>query len=599
MLFIVPRLLLPVATVLVGSQRAIRWAVLAGVVSLGLGLLNLPTSFAGGGPENVFLLVNPTSQDSLTVANHYIALRKIPPANVFYLSFQGSKGVVTGSSFRSQILLPALAEIERRHLTSQIDYLVYSCDYPWRINFTSDFPKKKFPAQLSPRGSLTGLTYLATFVKAKRQEVVSPTTNWYFVKPMGGITISRAFRSSYHWAAGGRRTGAQGLTYIISSMLGVTNGRGNKVPEIINSLRLAQKADGTKPAGTVYFMKHKGPRSTPRHQFFAAAATDLRRAGVAAKVLEGKFPENKAGIVGLTCGTAYANLGQSGCRFLPGAFCDNLTSYGAIFSNYKPPFNKKTGKKNTYQLTVADFIRHGATGASGTVFEPYNIQQKFPLPSVHVHYANGCSLGESFYQSVSGPYQQLLVGDPLCQPWADIPEVSAADITPGAVLRGLIEIKPEVNIKNGNKKGKPIKQFELYVDGKRTLQGKPGETLTLDTTTLQDGHHELRIVAVDDTPIETQGRMITNVIIKNSADAISLSTKKKKVSSGTKYVTIKVASTVKTRVDVYCNSLKLGSVPTGKGVLRIATNRLGTGPVTLYAVSEGLRCKPLQLEIAH
>ena len=34
------------------------------------------SSLAGGGPENVFLLVNSTSRDSLTVANHYIDLRK-------------------------------------------------------------------------------------------------------------------------------------------------------------------------------------------------------------------------------------------------------------------------------------------------------------------------------------------------------------------------------------------------------------------------------------------------------------------------------------------------------------------------------------------
>ena len=38
-----------------------------------------------------------------------------------------------------------------------------------------------------------------------------------------------------------------------------------------------------------------------------------------------------------------------------------------------------------------------------------------------LHYARGCSLAESFYQSISGPYQLLIVGDPLCQPWAVLP----------------------------------------------------------------------------------------------------------------------------------------------------------------------------------
>jgi len=591
---IIPQLLSHVTSIFFVARRARHWGILVSLAIACSLILNTSVSEAGGGPENVFLLVNSTSQDSLTVANHYIALRKIPATNVFYLPYKSSKTEISGAVFRKQILLPAFAEIERRKLANQIDYLVYSCDFPWRVFFASDFPDKKFPPQLAPRGSLTGLTFLAAFVKEKRREVVHPNTNWYFMEPMRGITISRAFRSRYRWATGGRRTGAQGLSYMISSMLGVTDGRGNKLPEIISSLRLAQKADGTKPTGTVYFMKHNGPRSTPRHDLFAAAATELRRTGVAAKVLDGKFPSNKSSIAGLTCGTAYADLRGSGCRFLPGAFCDNLTSFGAVFSNYLPLINKKTKRKSVYQLSVADFIRHGATGASGPVFEPYNIRQKFPLPSVHVHYANGCSLGEAFYQSVSGPYQQLLVGDPLCQPWADIPAVLASEITQGTILRGQVKIQPKVRPENL----KSVKQFELFVNGTRTQRCKPGGTFLIDTTAIQDGHHELRVVATDDTPIETQGRLITKVTIKNGLGAISLSTKNVKIPSGTKYITINAASTASTPVEVYCNSLKLGSIPRGTGKLRIETTKLGAGPIELHGVSDGVRSKPLLIEIS-
>ena len=247
-------------------------------------LVGMSESPAGGGPENVFLLANPESQDSLRVANHYVALRKIPPQNVFYLPHTGSKSVVTGAAFRKWILLKILDEINKRGLEKQIDYVVYSCDYPWRINFTSDFPDKKFPPQFSPRGSLTGLTYLSAFVKETREEVVSPKTNLYFTEPVGGVTISREFKSRYRWTVGGRRTGAQGLSYMISSMLGVTDGRGNNVDEIVACLERAVKADGSKPPGTVYFMKHNGPRSKPRHNYFAGASSELRGLEVAAQV---------------------------------------------------------------------------------------------------------------------------------------------------------------------------------------------------------------------------------------------------------------------------------------------------------------------------
>ena len=40
---------------------------------------------------------------------------------------------------------------------------------------------------------------------------------------------------------------------------------------------------------------------------------------------------------------------------------------------------------------------------------------------IQVHYARGCSLAEAFYQSVYAPYQLMIVGDPLCRPWANIP----------------------------------------------------------------------------------------------------------------------------------------------------------------------------------
>jgi len=561
-------------------------------VAISFGLLPASSCFAGGGPENVFLLVNARSQDSLIVANEYVRLRKIPPMNVLYLDYRDAMSIVSVDIFRKKILLPALTTIQQRKLTSQIDYLVYSCDFPWRIVLSADFPNEKFPPQFAPHGSLTGLTYLKDFVIKKRKEVLSLNTNWYFMESTQGLTISRAFRSRYRWAHGGRRTATQGLSYMISATLGVSKARGNQVDEIISSLRLAKKADGTKPTGTVYFMKHDGPRSKPRDGLYDAAAAELRSLGVAAKVLKGKFPRSKPSIAGLTCGIVDTDLGRAGCRFLPGAFCDNLTSAGASFGYPKRRGAIKQGKQRVGQIITADFIRYGATAASGTVFEPLAIRQKFPLPSVHVHYANGCSLGEAFYQSVSGPYQQFLVGDPLCQPWAEIPVVKIDKISSGKVLRGLVEITPRVV-----QHKKSIREFELYVDGLRIQTCKPGQTLFLDTTTLQDGHHELRVVARDDTPIETQGRLITEVIFKNGRDAIGLTTKRQQLSASAKHVTIDVTTTTKTSVVLFCNSRKLGNLPTGSGSLKIATDRLGAGQVEVYAVSEKLRSKPLLLDI--
>ena len=76
---------------------------------------------------------------------------------------------------------------------------------------------------------------------------------------------------------------------------------------------------------------------------------------------------------------------------------------------------------------LTDLIRHGAAGASGTVAEPYAIAAKFPSPFIHVHYVRGASMVEAFYQSVSGPYQLLIVGDPLCRPWSKTAGADSSD----------------------------------------------------------------------------------------------------------------------------------------------------------------------------
>ena len=548
---------------------------------------SLPCS-AGGGPENLFLLVNPTSRDSMTVANHYIDLRKIPPTNVFYLPWKKNVPDTTGSRFRDQILLPAIEEINRRKLGGQIDYLIYSCDFPWRLNFTKDFPGEKFQRGLSPRASLTGATYLWAFVKEKRKEMFNLNTNFYYALPQDGILMSRGFRARYQWAFGGKRAVKKGIPYLLSTMLGVTYGRGNTVNEILRYLQRAKEADGTKPKGTIYYVRNGSPRSTPRHDLFPLAVRELKLAGVQATILEGVFPKNKRDIMGVTTGAPNLDIAKSGCRFLPGAIGDNLTSAGGqlIIRNLK-------GRDQT---PLTDFLRYGAAGACGTVVEPMSFPEKFPSPFLHVHYARGCSLAEAFYQSIAGPYQQLIVGDPLCQPWANRPEVTVQGIAGRTMLRGTIEMIPTAKVK----KTQGIRVFELYVDGLRSQRCPPGGKFSLDTTVLADGSHELRVVAIDNTPIETQGRWIGEIMVKNGRDAVQLSAEKSGRPSEATYLTVEVASTTKAEIAVLHNGRELGRVLHGNGKVKIDLGLLGSGPVALQARTlekPRLYSRPLHLQL--
>ena len=97
-----------------------------------------PAALAGGGPENLLLVVNPRSPASMTIANHYAQLRRVPARNVFYLPWNPEDQTTDVGTFRKKILEPVLATIELRGLARQIDCVAYSSDYPWAINAQAD-----------------------------------------------------------------------------------------------------------------------------------------------------------------------------------------------------------------------------------------------------------------------------------------------------------------------------------------------------------------------------------------------------------------------------------------------------------------------------
>ncbi len=529
---------------------------------------------AGGGPENVFLVVNARSADSLAVANAYAALRGIPPINVLMLPWQGSRDVVTIGSFRTDILQPILQAIDSRRLAPQIDYVVYSTDFPWRVDFTGELPRELVGRDKYPSGSLTGMTTLFSAVQAGSPAYLDPASNRYSrpVDADGVPTSTVGFRGWYGWGPHGELIESGGVRYLLAATLGVTDGRGNTVPEIIRYLRSAAAADGTRPAGTIYFSTNSDVRTTTRSPAFPAVVTALEKLGVKAEVVKGNLPVGKRDVAGLMAGAADLDWPGSGCAVVPGAICENLTSYGGIFT------------PSAGQTPLSVFLRAGAAGSSGTVIEPYALQAKFPHPSIHVHYARGASLAEAFYQSVRSPYQLIVVGDPLCRPWAPIPVVEAVvapdarEIMPQALLAGAVELEPRATVPGGGS----VDRFELFVDGVRLAQCGPGERLPMDTTQLADGHHELRVVAIESSPVETQGRWIMPVSFANNGRTLSLAVEPRRVKpSGT--VRVSVAGEGLEGVVIFAMGRVLGRTHEATSSIEVPAELLGRGSVTIRA----------------
>ncbi|HUT11265.1 MAG TPA: TIGR03790 family protein [Thermoguttaceae bacterium] len=548
---------------------------------------------AGGGPENVFLVVNRDSPGSMTIANHYIRLRDIPACNVLALSWDPATDKTDVDAFRQRILRPVLTAIDQRRLAQQIDYIVYSSDFPWQIGVKADVDRaqaelqavgattsddspdvRPWPQHLTPYGSINGLTYLWQPVMAGKATYMQLDANRYMRLPFPEQKDqpTLGFRSTQQFGRRGELLDGEGRRYMLSMVLGVTTDRGNTVAEVLGYLERSAGADGTHPRGTIYYCQNDNVRSTTRDKVFPRAVSELEELGVAAEILQARVPQKKEDIQGCMIGWSGFKWHAYGNVILPGAICEHLTSWGGVMS--EPGYGHSP---------LSEFLRYGAAGASGTVYEPYSLQAKFPLAMIHVHYARGCTLAEAFYQSVYGPYQLLIVGDPLCRPWANIPEVAVQGVQGDATVQGTLTLEPSATIPGDSK----VDRFELFIDGWRRAACRVGESFTWDTTRLADGYHEFRVVAVEAGLIQSQGRKDLPIYTANHGRKITASIEPTGNVKATRPLVVTAESPGSVGIVVLHNSREVGKITGENGRVTIDPTALGTGPVRLRVVGIG------------
>jgi len=638
-----------------------------------------PSAFAGGGPENVLVVVDADSWASLAVANEFVKLRQVPASNMVYLSGLHNFETIGIDDFRAKILGPVFQAIKDRGLEGQIDYVVYSADLPYAVDFGADVKDRKLPGFLTCPGSINGMTYLYKLVLEKDTNYLAMNANCYVRQPSKGGRARRwrpeqqaklqeataalqaqkweeaekgladlakarpddpelqynyacclarlkrpddavaalskavdagwvnafhtmedddleslrprddfkklvekmkqppkgaqppvAFHSATGWSPDGEpSTDAKAPRYMLSVMLAMTSGRGTSVREAIDGLRRSAAADGTAPKGTVYYMKNGDIRSTTREWAFAAAAAKLKEIGVAAQVDEGVLPKDRKDVAGAMIGVAGFDWKGSGSTMLPGAIVEHLTSCGGIMT------------ENGGQTCLSELLRAGAAAASGTVTEPMAIQAKFPLAFIQYDYAGGCTLAEAFYQSLSGPYQLLIVGDPLCRPWAKIPEVTVEGVKAGATVKGTLKLKADAK----KAEGVTVGRYELFVDGVRKAEAKPSEAMELDTSKLADGYHELRVVAITADAVQTQGRAVLPVTVANKGREIAITAPAEKRVAWDKTVKIGAKLAKATAIRFLQNGREVGAIAGAEGTVEIDARRLGLGPVRVDVVA--------------
>ncbi len=293
-----------------------------------------------------------------------------------------------------------------------------------------------------------------------------------------------------------------GVSYVLSTMLGVTRRSGSTLAQAVEALRRSSQADFTHPHGGFYFCDTDDIRTKTRRGGFEKAANRLRQMGFEAEVVKTALPRGKARVLGAQTGAARFSWPAAGSSFVPGAIADNLTSLGGVMT------------AGSRQTKLTEFIKAGAAGSSGTVTEPYSIQQKFPLPQMYVHYASGASLAEAFYMNVTGPYQLLIVGDPLCRPFSNAPQpkldLSLRRLEPGEQLTLNLDPGGLTHEQWLDSQGKQAERTEpmaanrvtVLFDGVGPQARGVLDRLNFNLVDQPPGYHELTLRWAADDPLE-------------------------------------------------------------------------------------------------
>ncbi len=396
---------------------------------------------------NVVVVVNQASTNSVALGNYYCEKRQVPPQNVLRTSWTGGKVSWLKTDFESVILNPLLAMLSVRQLTNQIDDVLLSMDFPYRVENGGD--------QTTSGVNSTTSTLFYGF-KPDYPPAVTPVS----------CSLPAASSSAYAGTEAMFRSVAPGSspTNFLTVMLTSSNLAQAKL--VIDR---AVACDGTFPTQTVYLAKTSDVFRNIRYALFANAIFNTRLRGNYSLQRTNANPNYYLGqILGLQTGWGGSSL-LGNTTFIPGALADNLTSYGGkIF-------------ENGGQYNILGLLDAGAAGCYGTVIEPCAYLAKFPSPQDYFYQARGFTMAECYYQSITNPYQGLLLGEPLAAPFAVFPTGDWASLPADALLSGTTNLSLHFTAADADH---PLQQVDLFVDGTfaQTLTNLPptrNNTLTV------------------------------------------------------------------------------------------------------------------------
>jgi len=186
---------------------------------------------------------------------------------------------------------------------------------------------------------------------------------------------------------------------------------GQRLDDIKALIDRGVAADFAFPDGTAYLLNTSDKARSVRAKLFGATRSAIGSLLPIQEIDADSIADRKDVLFYFTGQSQVANLGTLG--FLPGALADHLTSFGGQLTDSK-------------QMSSLRWLEAGATASYGTVTEPCNHLQKFPVPAIAIfHYLMGSTALEAYWKSVAWPGEGVFIGEPLARPFS--PTLTRAD----------------------------------------------------------------------------------------------------------------------------------------------------------------------------
>jgi uncharacterized protein (TIGR03790 family) len=308
-------------------------------------------------PEDVAVVINDSDPLSRRVGDYYQKRRRIPAANMIHVRFEPGQSNISKEDFLE------IKEVIDRSTPAHVQAYAVSWTTPYRVDCMS-------------------LTSALAFGFNER----------YCSSRCGPTSPSAYFNSTTLYPARD-----QGLRPAM--MLA-----GIDFEQIKTLIDRGISSDRSFPQGHAYLVITPDKmRSVRSNQFEQTAKTFASVFPV--EILEVDALSDRHDILFYFTGSESVPLLDT-LDFLPGALADHLTSSGGQLTD-------------SNQMSSLRWLEAGATASYGTVVEPCNHIQKFPVPGIAMfYYALGSSAIEAYWKSVAWPGEGVFVGEPLAQPFA-------------------------------------------------------------------------------------------------------------------------------------------------------------------------------------